>query len=214
MGAIFVSMIFCALISGTYADDESIVFDYDIYGANDSITVWLDLTPILTQPVLEDLLAGLDIFLSLRFKIEKPQKLFGHKTIYELKTALLLTHNLTKDNYNIRYSLNSQSASSFLNQMDMSDYLADSLQVKLIPLDQFNTDERYRLNIEILSRSISPSKVNQIPEFSYGTGQSSEDDSFLGSALNKFLEIIGFGENTYHFTSPHFKIDQLETESD
>jgi len=214
MGAIFLSLIFCALISGAYADDESIEFDYDIYSAKDSIAIWLDLTPILTQPVLEDLLAGLDIFLSLHLKIEKSQRPFGHKTIYESKKDLLLTHNLTKDNYNISYSRHSQDKRSFSNQMDLSDYLADSLQFKLISLGQLSANDKYRLNIEILSRSISPLEVNKNSEFSSRVGQSSEDNNFLGSVLDKFLEIIGFGEITYRITSPQFKIDQLETDTD
>jgi hypothetical protein len=214
MGAIFLSLIFCALISRAYAADESIIFDYDIYTANDSIAIWVDLTPILTQPVLEDLLAGLDIFLSLRFKIEKSQKPFGHNTVYESKTDLLLTHNLTKDNYNISYSLHSQEKRSFSNQMDLSDYLADSLQFKPISLGQLNANDKYRLNVEIISRSISPLEVNQNSEFSNGVGQSPEDNNFLGSVLDKFLEIVGFGEITYRIISPQFKIDQLETETD
>ncbi|MFH1700420.1 MAG: hypothetical protein ABIE07_07510 [Candidatus Zixiibacteriota bacterium] len=214
MGAIFLFLIYCVLISVTYADDESIEFDYDIYGSNDSISIWLDLTPVLTQPVLEDLLTGLDIFLNLRFKVEKPQKLIGYRSVFESKIAILLNHDLTKDNYGIRFSPNSKESKLFSNQMDLSDYLADSLQFRLTLLARFPVDEHFRFNVEIMSRSISPSEINQISEFSAKTGQTSAEDSFLGSVLGKFLEVIGFGEITYRITSPQFKIDQLETESD
>lgn len=214
MGAIFLSLLYCALISTAKADGESIVFDYDIYKANDSIAVWVDITPILTQPVLEDLLAGLGISLNFHFKIEKSQRPFGHKTVYESKKELLVTHNLTKDNYHIEYSRISQDERFFTNQMDLSDYLADSLQFKVASTGLLSANDRYRLNIEILSRSISPSEADQNSEISGVAEQSSEGGNFLGSVLDKFLKVIGFGEITYRIISPQFKIGQLETESE
>jgi hypothetical protein len=79
--AAFVIPILTGLVLSGPAAAESADLEYDIYLVNDTLAVWLDLRPVLDQSKMEDLLAGLDLWLAVELKIEKPRKLFFSKTI-------------------------------------------------------------------------------------------------------------------------------------
>ncbi len=192
------------------AAGKKIDFDYDIFLAGDSLALWLDVRPVLTQPKMEDVLAGLQVSIAITINAERPRRLLFSKTIATAKTVLVVSRRLAEDTYRLRIIDRTARDYTFKSQLDLSDFLADSLVLDIVPADSLRGRAPLRLDLTLVSKSHSNNTMDDLPAAaeadSAGTGAG---DEFFETLLNSFLNLIGFGATTYHFTTPLFSPDDL-----
>lgn len=189
-----------------------IEFDYDIFWIGDSLHCWLDPTPALTQQKMEDLLAGLDIYFSFELKLERPRKLLFTKTLIKRQAAVLISHPLTEDIYQIIYVGIPSARYEFDTQPEMYEFLSDSLLFALISRDSLEDSGHPRLNLSFSCKSMNPKGILGGPESrieDMGLPEDSKSTVF-NDVFGFFLEVIGFGESTYQITTPTFNPDNLD----
>ncbi len=209
------ALIYCLLgfyLAGgaTAARAADAEFDYDIFLANDTIVVWLDVLPALDQAKMEDLLAGLDLSLVFDLKIERPRRLLFSKTIASTRAALVISHPLTEDVYRLRLVNFGVSDREFKSQLELSDFLADSLVLQLAPKSQIIASPEVRLNLSLTVKSHSSNVLRDFtsrPADSLGAGSGEEE--FFESVFSFFLNLIGFGKTSYNIVSPPFSPEEL-----
>lgn len=185
-------------------------FDYDIFVAGDTLSLWLDVRPALTQPKMEDLLAGLRVSIAVTVEVERPRKLLFSKTIATITAVLVISRRMTEDTYRLQIIDRGVRNYSFKSQLGLSDFLADSLVLGIVPADEIRGRGLLRLSLTLVSKSHSDNAEGELAGVdadSAGTGE--EGSEFFETLLNSFLNLIGFGATSYHFTTPLFSPDDL-----
>lgn len=212
-GALTVCLLWCLPETNCRADDGAVDFDYDIFIRQDSLTVWLDVSPVLTQALFEDLLAGLQIRIDIRCKAEYPPGPIFAKSIKETGRSVLFRRDVTGDFYELIEINGLQDTSIFQSQLDMADFLTDSIELPVTPISLVETGAKVRLQLEIFSKSM-PYKKLAAP-LSARPDDNTGDEQPAGQAVNTvfslFLDFIGFGERKYQITTPVFKLSSLES---
>ncbi len=185
-------------------------FDYDIFLQDDTLMLWIDVTPVLTQSRMEDLLAGLDVFIEIDVEAERPRKLFFPKSLASKKSAAVISRHLARDTYRLRMTGTTADSRIFKNQLILSQFLADSLVVPVAAAEILQGKD-IRLSVSLISKSYSNNlgaEAADIPEDSTDEG-STEDSEFFESLVSTFLDLVGFGTSSYRFTTPPFSVDDL-----
>lgn len=210
-------LVACVLwcIPGTLirAEDSPVDFDYDIFLVQDTMMVWLDVTPVLNQALFEDLLAGLQIQIDIKYKAEYPPNPIFAETIRERQRTVYLRRDVTGDFYELIEVNGLQDTVLFSSQLDMSDYLTDSLEIRLLPVSVIRDGAKLRLKMEIDTKSLPYKKLvgNVRSRSEAGDDNTAPAGQALNSVFSYFLEFIGFGEQKYQITTPTFKISSLES---
>jgi hypothetical protein len=196
-------MILLAAVSGgrVAAADDAAPFDYDIFRQGDTLAVWLDLTPIMNQRRMEDLLAGLAVRITVDLRLEKPRWPLTARTLASARSVVTLARRLTEDAYYVQVAGLSTAQYKFNNQLELSDCLADSLVFPVTEASVSPPGERIRLTLNIACNSLNPNVL-------YGTSASttaSEGNAGIFDRLfTLFNETIGLGADSYRLVSPLF----------
>ena len=199
-------LVLCSTASNISADSRDKDFDYDIFTINDTIAIWLDITPVLDQQKMEDLLSGLEIHIGLEIKLEKPKRFLPPEELIGRRFTLQISHKLTEDNYCLRISESSSTDYEFDNQPGLYDYLADSLVFNLLSRAGLKAEESCRLNLKIACKSLYPKNKTNGSKLQSGSRSITEDNenSLIQSLFSTFLEVFGFGKSYYRIISPTF----------
>ncbi len=190
---------------------KQVEFDYDIFVVEDTLVFWLDVTPALTQRKMEDLLSGLDIHIKIDIRLERPRRFLPARTLVRERAALLISHPLTEDVYYLKTANPDVIKYKFESQLQLSDFLADSLVFKIAPVSDIGGGDRPRLRLNITCKSFTFKTMLGQP------GRRDEDllpaDSsnteFFEDIFSLFFNLIGFGEESYRVISPLFDPDNL-----
>jgi len=207
------TMLLCAgiLASPALAARQSGDFTYDIFRNGDSIGFWIDLTPVLSQAQMEDLLAGLAIYIGIEIRLESPRPFFFSRLITRKRAALILSHGLTEDLYKIELVGGPPLQRQFDNQMQIRDFMADSVEFSLAATNAMDTGNKYRISASLSSKSYSSKEiVRQSHSPSDSSGPSNESGTeFFESLFSTFIELTGFGRDTFHVITPNFTIKDI-----
>lgn len=193
------------------ASGNAVDFDYDIFLVGDTVAIWIDIRPVMTQSKMEDLAAGLDISILIEVKVERPRKLLLTRTVGSAGAALLISHRLTEDSYRLTAVNYGRVQYEFPDQLELSAFLADSLVIRVVPAAIVRDAGNPRLDLTIVTESHSPHTFDEEPWF---RRNDSPDDraaekEFFESLFDLFLRLIDFGTTTYNFTTPEFSLDDL-----
>jgi hypothetical protein len=205
----------CALWgSESVAGQDAVAdFDYDIFVADDTLSVWLDVTPVLTQEKLEDLLAGLDISIAVEMKLERPRPPWFSKTLAADKAVIVISRRLTEDRYRLSVADGRLRRCEFETQIELSDFLADSLVLRIAPAGLADSAGLIRLRLDIESKSHSSNILRDRSDGAAAAVDSagSPDEGFFESLFSFFLDLTGFETTTYQIVSPDFRLSDLES---
>lgn len=202
-----------ALLISFSAPVCGVEFDYDIFIQKDTLSLWIDVTPALTQPRLEDLLAGLNIYLGLDFSLEKKGALGIFKSRLRKKTAIIITHNLIDDIYRLKILTDTRGEISFDNLLQLREFLSDSLVFPIADIEPLPQDKKFRLSFDLMVKSGSNGFLGIAGIDNQEKEELSSEIKFLENMFSQFLKIIGFGRSAYHVDSPRFIIKELPNSS-
>lgn len=199
-------LVLCLAASIVSADSRDKDFDYDIFIINDTIALWLDITPVLDQQKMEDLLSGLEIHIGLEIKLEKPKRFLPSEELIGRRFFLQISHRLTEDNYCLRILDSNSIDYEFDNQPGLYDFLADSLVFNLLSRAGLKAEESCRLNLKIACKSLYPkNKESGSTSLSEsGSVADGDESSLIQKLFSTFLEVFGFGKSYYRIISPTF----------
>jgi hypothetical protein len=186
-------------------------FSYDIFLDGDTLSCWIDLTPVLNQDRMEDLLSGLSILIAVDARLENPRRFFFARTVSQRHTAVLITHQLTADRYGIQIKDDRLTVRQFENQMQIRSFISDSIIFHISPVEILNRKEKYRISLSVTSKSYSERELRDMFQSDSGraalppTGEKEPFESLFSS----FIDLIGFGKISYQIISPPFTLDEL-----
>lgn len=201
------------MVFATPACLAGVDFDYDIFIQKDTVSLWVDITPVLTQPRLEDLLAGLDIYVGLDFSLETKGTFGIYKNQIRHKTTIIISHKLIDDIYRLKILPNYKNERRFDNLMQLRQFLADSLVFAISPEELLPPEKPFRLSFDLMAKSGSYGLLGISIEGHLDDEKRSEEIQFLENVFSQFLKIIGFGRSAYHVESPRFIIKDLPDSS-
>lgn len=196
-----VMIILAAVSAGNARAAETVSFDYDIFRQGDSLAVWLDLTPVMNQRRMEDLLAGLAVRITIDCRLEKPRRPLTARTLTSARSTVTLVRQLTEDAYYVQVAGSSAAKYKFKNQLDLSDCLADSLVFPLAALPVSTPAERVRLNLVIACNSLNP---NILSDSSASPAGAENGAGIFDRLFVLFAETVGLGADSYRTVSPLF----------
>ncbi|MCK5127492.1 MAG: hypothetical protein KAR42_14650 [candidate division Zixibacteria bacterium] len=187
--------------------------DFDIFKVEDSMIVWLDVMPVITQTLMEDLFAGLSLRFDIRVRIEHPPNPVFAKTRIQKNIIIQVSRDLTHDNYSLLIIHSRIDSLLFRTQVDMSEFLTDSIEINLGSIRTIDKDEKLRANIEIYTKSFASKGADQPGQVDRGkpAGSIEDESDVIETLFSHFLEIIGFGKRSYRVISPTFTIQNLDS---
>lgn len=193
-----VILLAAALAAPAAAADETVSFDYDIFRRGETLAVWVDLTPVMNQRRMEDLLAGLAVRITLDCRLEKPRRPLPAKTLAAVRTVATLTRRLTEDDYGVQVAGAGAAKYTFTNQLELADCLADSLVIPVTAADISDPGDRVRLALDISCNSLNPNAVSST------TAVTPPGGGFFDRLFDLFAESVGWGADSYRLVSPLF----------
>jgi hypothetical protein len=199
------------LSSPASASGRSGDFTYDIFAGGDSLALWIDLTPVLGQEQMEDLLAGLNIYLGLDIRLEIPRPFIFSRQVARKRVGLIISHPLTADIYKIDIQGTPPLGRQFDDQMKIRDFIADSVDFNLTSINGLSPGDKYRISVSIRSKSYSTKGLGGAapspPSSTDTTG--ARGTEFFGSLFSTFLELTGFGTVSFHFNTANFTLKDI-----
>jgi len=194
----------------TARDDDNQRFDYDLFVERDSLLLWFDVTPVLTQSILEDLLAGLDIYISLEINLERPRAILGNQTIWSRRSYFIIRRQITEDKYYLFYDNPLDKMKKFEYLMALQDHLADSLVIRLVSATRIKSEKKLQMSTVVKVKSIDNSGIGEEEEpRKFNSDKPDESRGWFDDLFNSFVELFGFGEKIYRIKSPSFNFSDL-----
>jgi hypothetical protein len=206
--AIVCAGLLCAPISAAGRSGD---FAHDIFVRGDSLAFWIDLTPVLSQEQMEDLLAGLNIYLGIDIRLESPRPLLFSRQVVRKQVGVVISHPLTADIYKIEIQGRPPLERQFDDQMKIRDFLADSVDFNLTTMDALKTGDKYRIRVNISSKSYSNKGLGGAapPPPSSSDSSGTHGTEFFGSLFSTFMEFTGFGTVSFHFNTTNFTLKDI-----
>lgn len=186
------------LAAAAAAADDTVPFDYDIFRRGETLMVWVDLTPVMNQRRMEDLLAGLAVRITLDCRLEKPRRPLPAKTLAAVRAVATLTRRLTEDDYGVQVAGAGAAKYTFTSQLELADCLADSLVIPVTASDIPGPGDRVRLVLDISCNSLNPNAISDTAPVKPPGG------GFFDRLFDLFAESVGWGADSYRVVSPAF----------
>jgi hypothetical protein len=202
--AAFFIVLSCALFAGNNVRAESdIELAYDIFSRGDSVMVWLDLSPFLTDPQIARLNDGIDLLFQYNLRLAIPRRLWGDVTVTETEETVRMSYHLVTHDYALTSTYAGWHNRHFPTLDLLTAFLADSINAPLLPTDSMNGGKRYTLDLKITT--IAVTGFNPTPE----SADSSGSDSPLRFLFKKFLSLTGFGRREFETKSRPFSRSEI-----
>ena len=183
------------------AEDEP-ELSYDIFIRDSSLTVWLDLSPVLDARVWDRLRDGVDVALECRIELSTPRWLLSdHKEAEQVRTIRLSYRKLTDD-----YSIDPGSdgpVRTFIDSENIEHYMADSVEVSVKPLTEIDPEKTLKITFRITS--IFLTDLNLADKVSSDEGSGSP----VRYLFRQFLELTDYGRRQYSIRSRPFILREL-----
>ncbi len=200
---LLVSMLLAASIS---ADDDTDI-TYDIFYRDSIVTVWVDMTRCIDAAAIDDLKDGFDLVMQCRTTLARPRRFFGDKRICRGQSTCRLSYRSVSEDYILTLLTEPSTPDrQFISPAALHQFLHDSIEVTLLPLDSLDFRHRYTLEIDI--RCISLTDFNLAPN----DLAENDNNSPLKYLFKQFLDLTGYGRKEYSAKSRPFSLSELKSE--
>jgi hypothetical protein len=179
--------------------------DFDILRTGDSLTVWVDMEPLLTEERVDQMKQGIDLALQYELTLLRPRRIWGAQKMNSSTGYLRMGYRLVAEDFFLSHSLStSDTDRHFLSLAPLGEYLTDSIQPALCNVDSLDQSTRYYLELKITA--ISLTAFNLASEENAAEGQESSPIRYL---FKKFLEMTDFGREEFQFKSRLFSLSEI-----
>ena len=205
-GAFFLLLLLFVGVEHPAAQDD-LDIAYDIFRRDDSVMVWVDLSRFMSEAQVEKIRDGIDVMFELDLHLAIPRRLWGERSVVRTSSAFRLGYHPVTQDFWLRSPDGGQEAErQFLTSSNLLEYLADSVETKLISFDSLDPGSHYTLALKVIRSSLSGL---DLPQPSGDSGGSSSPLEFL---FKKFLSLTGFGQTEYETKSRSFAPSEIVPE--
>jgi len=202
---------FLLLLSFVGADhpaaQDDIDIAYDIFRRDDSVMVWVDLSRFMSEAQIEKVRDGIDLVFELDLHLAIPRRLWGERSVVRTSSAFRLGYHLVTQDFWLSSPDGRQKIEKqFLTSSSLLEYLADSVETKLITFDSLDPGSHYILALKVIRSSLSGI------DLSLPRGDSAGSSSPLEFLFKEFLSLTGFGQTEYETKSRSFSPSEIVPE--
>ncbi len=181
--------------------------EYDIFKRDGHITVWLNLSPLLTSYRLKKLKEGINFSIEYRLNLVTPKRLWGTTQVAQKSGTIKIGYRLVTENYFLTTPVGDSSVTRhFISLAQFHHYLGDSVLVEIASVDSLDAHKRYALKLNV--SCISLVGINLAAQ----DGRENED-SPLKYLFRQFLRLTNFGREEYTAESRPLSLSELTTEN-
>jgi hypothetical protein len=192
------------LTAGAIADDFP-SDAYYLFKRHGCVTVWCDLTPCLTSKIVKQLKEGIDVAVDCHVNLGIPRHLLGDRQVASQHFMPRLSYRALTGEFTLSdFEDTTTTPTNFASLAGLYDYLRDSIESCLAPLDSLDDEQRYELGLNLT--------VVALTDFNTVSGEpsSSGPSSPLEFLFRRFLEFTKYGRTEYSTRSRAFSLDELE----
>ncbi len=174
-------------------DKESIPFD--VYDRDGCVTVWMDLSGLISSHTVDQLKDGIDLILEYEADFSIPRRFFGNRGVARKSAVNQLSYLPVTKEYRLSFPLDSTAARrQFVSLATTFQYLRDSIEICLLPMDSLESEANYRLALKVTTISLT--------DFNIGAeGGASDDGSSVEFLFRQFLQLTGYGRAEFQTES-------------
>ena len=193
------------LLASTAAAEEFPAEAYYIYNSGGCVTVWCDLTPCLNSKTVKQLKDGVEVAIDLKLSLQIPRRIIGSHQVAEQTFFPVLSYRPLTGEYELRTGRDRDSTEqAFLSLGRLYQYLSDSIEVCLVPVDSLSDEEQYELAIDITT--IAVTDFNSVPP----NPSDSDGESPIGFLFRQFLDLTKYGRRELETKSRPFSLEELD----
>lgn len=203
-GRLWVGVGLLAVLSSAATAGTGDVFDADIYRDDGSVTVWADLSASISSERVELLKEGVDLALSCQVDLLRSRRFWGAVRVERSGLDMVVGFHLLAEEYSLRQTSSAQVESNrrFATLAGLHQYLADSVVIRLAPIDSLESGRRYHVEISVFCISLT----------SFNLGPSGEaKQTPLKYLFRQFLSLTGYGREHSLVTSDPFRLSDLRS---
>lgn len=195
-----------AIPLGSLAADDGDQIDFDIYTQDGLVTIWVDLSSLITSKRVNQMEDGIDIAVEYRLSLHRPRRLWGAEKLAESRGAFQVGFRVLTENFFVS-DLTSDSSSSrhFLSLAPLHKYLADSITLKLAQVESLAADKQYYIELNLTCVSLTAFNIADSEK------SSEKDESAIKWLFKEFLNLTNFGRQDYRVESRLFSLSELSS---
>ena len=197
------AMFYLLIPIDSYASTDEITFD--LSADSSSISVWIDLSYLLSNRSVELLNDGVEYVAEVSLELVRPRRLFGSKQITESFNHLHIKHHLITKEYQLDIIISKKAANTlrFTSLGSLHRFLADSVIFVLNHELDISSSRRYEVNLSITSILLTSFSLTSSGE------KSAKSESALHYLFTEFLDFTGYGRETISTRSRSFRLSEL-----
>jgi hypothetical protein len=190
----------------TPAADEPEQIEFDIFDSDGTMTVWADLSGLITSKRVSQLQEGIDLGVEYQLTLHRPRRLWGAEKKAQVVGAYRIGYRLITQDYFIS-SLSEETLPDryFLTLRSLHQFLADSVTFGLASLESLSKSEQYFTRLKVTCIALTSLNV--------ADGEKSDESgaSAIRWLFKGFLELTNFGREGYEVESRPFSLSEITT---
>ncbi|UCE25009.1 MAG: DUF4390 domain-containing protein [Candidatus Zixiibacteriota bacterium] len=195
-----------AVPQGRLSAQESAPFDFDIFEKNDSLTVWVDFSPLITSKRVARMKDGIDIAVEYRLTLLRPRRIWGNEKVGSVYGAYQIGYRLiTEDYFLTNLTSDSISDKQFLALSELHQHLADSMNIALAAVEPLDVSQRYFVRLGLTCVSLT--RLN----LADGDQPDESGKSAIRWLFKGFLDLTNFGREDYRAESRLFSLSEISS---
>jgi hypothetical protein len=204
--AVGLALLLLALLLGAGSvEAQGTGLAYDIFDRAGNLTAWLDLAPFLDSRSVEQLRDGIDLILDCQVSVGIPRRFFGDRRVARQTRSLLIRYRPVTEDFTLEVlDDSSQSPRQYISLAGLHQFLHDSIEVAIASLDSLEASERYVLDVQIASISLTDINIGADRKSPEGA------ESPVKYLFRRFLDVTGYGREEYEVRSRPFALSELE----
>jgi hypothetical protein len=190
----------------TPAADETEQIEFDIFDSDGTMTVWADLSGLISSKRVSQLQEGIDLGIEYQLSLHRPRRLWGAERKAQIVGAYRIGYRLITQDYFIS-SLSEETSPDrhFLTLDDLHQFLADSITFGLVALESVSKSEQYFTRLKVTCISLTSLNLAD------GEGSDESGASAIRWLFKGFLELTNFGREDHEVQSRPFSLSEITT---
>ncbi|MEW6412087.1 MAG: DUF4390 domain-containing protein [Candidatus Zixiibacteriota bacterium] len=183
---------------------EPDVINFDIFDNNGGMTVWLNLSPLISSRRIDLMREGVDHAIEYTISLHRPKKFWGSREISEVTGVNKFGYRIvTEDYFFSDLSTDSVVERNFLSLARLHQFMVDSINIGLAVIDSLERGKSYFVEIAVTCISLTGLNLADI-ERADTTGESPIRWLFRG-----FLDLTDFGREDWKVKSRDFLLSEI-----
>ncbi len=193
-GALTIIVLLVGVTGLARADDKQTI-PFDVYGRDDCVTVWMDMSGLISSHTVEQLKDGVGVIIEYEADLSIPRRFLGNRRVARETAINQLSYLPVTEEYRLSFPVDStEPRRQFVSLASTFQYLRDSIELCLLPMDSLESEEHYKLTLKVTTISLT--------DFNIGAGGGTDNrGSSVEFLFRQFLQLTGYGRTEFQAES-------------